>query len=176
MLANPSQRGSRHFRDVKRITSVVDQPYFKFRAALRRRRSPYRLNAKPDDGDNDISERLIVKKVASLQSLMAPVQKSPVAAAADMASELLKGEESGGGASWTKTFERVKELNEQMKSVQRVRDEVRNFDEMIKRRAFPYRDFAQEKLRSKVRSIGAGPLDDVMNVNALIDSFHVSQL
>lgn len=126
-------------------------------------------------GKEDSSERFIIKKMSSLESLMTPVQKSPISAMADMATELLKGKESGK-ASWAQTYEKVKELHEQMKGVQRLREQARVFDAMVKTRAFPYRDFAQEKLRSKMNSIGGGPLDEVIDTNSLIDSFRVSHI
>uniref|UniRef100_A0A914XKP8 Uncharacterized protein n=1 Tax=Plectus sambesii TaxID=2011161 RepID=A0A914XKP8_9BILA len=164
-----STKGPGRFRQAKRIKNITEQPYFKFREKLRRKRSPYRLTNRIHEKE-DASEQFVVKKAASLSSLLTPVQKSPISAMADMATELLKGEESGK-ASWSQTYEKVKELNEQMKGVQRLREQARFFDEMVKTRAFPYRDFAQEKLQSKLKSIAGGPLDDVIDTNSLIDSF-----
>lgn len=65
--------------------------------------------------------------------LLGGTHKSPVVSLAKMASELFRGNESGK-ASWKQSFQKINELDQQMKLMNRVESSNRAFDQVLSER------------------------------------------
>jgi hypothetical protein len=78
-------------------------------------------------------EQSNVKTLSSMPELMTKDPKSPVAALANMATELLRGDDSGK-VSWKQSYDKITELDQQMKHMKRVETHNRVFDQVLSER------------------------------------------
>uniref|UniRef100_A0A914VIW4 Uncharacterized protein n=1 Tax=Plectus sambesii TaxID=2011161 RepID=A0A914VIW4_9BILA len=119
-------------------------------------------------------ETVEVHKMKSMPELVSlDVAKSPVVTLANMATELLKGERSKK-TSWGDTYEKIKELDYQLKETRKIEDQNRALDAVLEKRSGAY-SLANTDRQENIADENIGPLKGVQDVNAFINSLHPSQ-
>uniref|UniRef100_A0A914W2Y0 ENTH domain-containing protein n=1 Tax=Plectus sambesii TaxID=2011161 RepID=A0A914W2Y0_9BILA len=119
-------------------------------------------------------ERVVVHHMANMPNLMGgeSTTKSPLAAAANFAAKMLRGDDTGK-ETWKETYEKVKELDHQMKTMKQIEAENRAFDNVLREKS----SFALAKTDEEVLGPDddKNPLKEVQDVNAIIDGLHASE-
>uniref|UniRef100_A0A914W214 Uncharacterized protein n=1 Tax=Plectus sambesii TaxID=2011161 RepID=A0A914W214_9BILA len=154
------------------------RPYVKFLERMRQRRTI------PEEYENHIhrlvdhlekektvnsKDQFNVKTLTGMPELIGEERKSPVVALAKMASELFRGDDSGK-ASWKQSYQKITELEQQMKLMNRVEKSNRAFDQVLSERAS--HTFAGHEM-----ALGENedhPLRMIQDVNSVIDQLGAS--
>uniref|UniRef100_A0A914V0V6 Uncharacterized protein n=1 Tax=Plectus sambesii TaxID=2011161 RepID=A0A914V0V6_9BILA len=93
--------------------------------------------------------------------------KSPLSAFANMATEVLKGDDIGK-VSWKKTFARIKKLDYQLKNVRQIENDNRMFDSVLREKSDAFA-LARTERKEHVANRNMGPLQDLQDMNSFID-------